>query len=336
MKFFFIFYLTFILSCAPSLDTFYINDEDDPLEDVILSEKHRPVSDLLIVAIDVGQGDSTLVMTPSGQNFLIDTGPAESGKNSILPLMRQMGVTSLDAIFITHYDADHIGGFSEVLAGFDEVIGTDDDMIPDIIYDRGNTPFYITSYFETYLSLAESLRSAPEPGNTWETNDGVVFTCMIVDGKTQTSSLTLPNSDDNENERSLGLLIEYNGFRYFTSGDLTGGGPSGSRVTEDLESMVAPLVGKVDVLHINHHGSLTSSNPTFLETLSPTASIISTGNHNTYGHPSSEILSRLYQIGSEVYLTEKGNGGYLPTSTIADGSIFIFVDAEGNYTINGE
>lgn len=332
-KIFFLYIFPFLFSCSPTLDTFYLDDTENYSENAPLLEKSDD-SDLLIIPIDVGQGDSTLIITPSGKNFLIDTGPAESGKNSILPLLKQLGITHLDAIFITHYDADHIGGFQEIIFGLDGLEGTEDDVTADIVYDRGGTPFYSTSYFETYSALSQNRRSTPTPGDIWDAGDGVTFTCMIIDGKTENSSITLLHDEDNENERSLGLLIEYKGFRYFTSGDLTAGGPSGSRVTEDLESIVAPLVGKVDILHINHHGSLTSSNPTFLETLSPTASIISTGNHNTYGHPSSEILSRLYQIGSEVYLTEKGNGGYLPTSTIADGSIFIFVDAEGNYTIN--
>ena len=78
---------------------------------------------------------------------------------------------------------------------------------------------------------------------------------MVHDGVLKDGTEILLDEED-ENDRSLGLLIEDGSFRYFTTGDLTGGGFSGSRETADVEIAVAPLVGDIDILHINHHGTM--------------------------------------------------------------------------------
>ncbi|MBI4411114.1 MAG: hypothetical protein HY541_01360, partial [Deltaproteobacteria bacterium] len=110
----------------------------------------------------------------------------------------------------------------------------------------------------------------------------------------------------------------------------------GTETTVDAEGLAAPLVGEVDLLHINHHGSGTSSSKNFLETLLPTVSIISVGDDNTYGHPDPDILFRLNQVGTEIYQTETGSGGLLPEAHIVDGSIFVYVEKDGSYTVNGD
>ena len=92
------------------------------------------------------------------------------------------------------------------------------------------------------------------------------------------------------------------------AGDLTGNPDSGY---EDIETSVAPLVGDVDVYHVSHHASDSSSNPFFLQTVQAEVSVISLGD-NSYGHPHQPVLNRLVQYGSFVYQTEIGSGGTLP------------------------
>lgn len=77
----------------------------------------------------------------------------------------------------------------------------------------------------------------------------------------------------------------------------------------DIETAVAKVVGDVDVLRANHHGSNTSSNEYFLKTASPEQVIISVGN-NTYGHPNAHVIERMFQTPSvkNIYQTEKGKG----------------------------
>ncbi|MBI2338777.1 MAG: MBL fold metallo-hydrolase [Deltaproteobacteria bacterium] len=289
---------------------------------------------LTIIAIDVGQGDATLLITPSGQTILIDGGGIEDGIEDILPLFSHLGVTHLDYLFVSHYDADHIGGIYEVVAGNDGELETKDDILPSITYDNSGTPSDASVVFDHYATAVASSRQTLLPGDEIDIGDGVVIDCLINNGVTA-DGRSLPVEDD-DNGASMGLLITYGDFQYFTAGDLPGGGQSGAETTVDAEGLVAPLVGEVDLLHVNHHGSKTSSSEYFLETLRPTISIISVGDNNTYGHPHSEVLSRLSAIGTEIYQTEAGAGGLLPEAHIIDDSIFIYVEANGGYTVNGD
>ena len=74
----------------------------------------------------------------------------------------------------------------------------------------------------------------------------------------------------------------------------------------------------------------------FLETLRPTVSIISVGDNNDYGHPHPAVLFRLSEIFTEIYQTETGAGGLLPEAHILGDSIFIYVETNGGYTVNGD
>lgn len=324
--FFFLLFLT--VSCTPSLYQAATNLSSS-------SSNNSSVTPLQIIAIDVGQGDGTLIITPAGHTFLIDAGPVDAGYQSVLPLLAQMGINHLSALFASQYDADHIGGFAEVISGPDEILGTDDDLIPDTSYDRGFEKFNGGVVFENYLSAIGDTRTSFNAGDSLSFDNGITVTNLITNGVISDDQ-KLSLADDDENGHSMGLLITYGSFRYFTAGDLTGGGYSGSTKTVDLESVVAPLVNQVDILHVNHHGSDTSSSETYLETLQPQVALISLGNNNTYGHPTQNILTRLYNVGAEIYQTETGTGGFLAESHIANGSIFIEVDNEGNYTVNGD
>lgn len=270
---------------------------------------------LTITSLNVGQGDSTLLKTPDGKYYLIDAGPPQSGHDIINPYLDSKNI-QLDGIFVSHYDADHYGAVTEVLSGVDGEMNTPDDQQPTI-YDRGGTPQKKDSLLESYLELTAPYRKDLNPGDRIliggrsedekqdeeqdDEENKVSITCLISNGiLPDGSGLNMSDVDEeNENERSMGLLIEYGNFRYWTSGDLTGGGLQ----THDAESLVAPLIGEVDLLHINHHGSLTSSNPSFLDTLQPKVAIISAGTHNTYGHPAPEVLSRLLDQNIQLYIT---------------------------------
>lgn len=310
----------------------------EPLEEAdSFSQNDTPLtnSTLTIIAINVGQGDATLLITPSWKTILIDGGFVEKGTNSILPLFARLGIRQLDYLFISHYDADHIGGIPEVINGLDGKSGTEDDLLPEASYDRGETPDSANEFFTNYLNAVGSTRQMLQPGEEIVLEDGVSIQCPIVNGETSAGENINLASDD-ENGHSMGLLITYGSFKYFTAGDLTGGGYSGSNLTENLEDLVAPLIGEVDILHINHHGSETSSSRTFLQTLSPTVSLISTGNNNPHGHPDPTVLNRLHEIGTSVYQTEAGSGGLLPEALILNESIFIFVNEDGSYEVNGD
>jgi glyoxylase-like metal-dependent hydrolase (beta-lactamase superfamily II) len=123
------------LACAP------FQPIHDPFEDQGRSEETAEPSarPLRIDILDVGQGDATLILGPNGKTMLIDAGRKGEGLGTVLPFLEAVGVNRLDWIVATHYDADHIGGITEILRGADQEIGTDDDFLPaDGLIDRGD------------------------------------------------------------------------------------------------------------------------------------------------------------------------------------------------------
>lgn len=291
-------FFSFLLTgCGPSLP---IQNPFEPDR----GRADRPSAYLKILVLDVGQGDSTLVIGPTGHTLLIDGGPRGAGASVILPLLETGAINSLDWVMATHYDADHIGGLAEVFRGLDGVQGTDDDRIPlRALLDRGNSTDKDTPSFKEYLETAPSGRQQAVPGLTLDLGDGAKAEVILVNGH-YADGRSIHLNPDEENEASIGLLITFGDFKYFTAGDLTGGGDPGGYETKDLETYAGDIVGDIDVLHAGHHGSASSTNPTFLETTRPEAAIISVGRDNDYGHPTEEVLSRLEAVGAAVYRTD--------------------------------
>jgi hypothetical protein len=118
------------------------------------------------------------------------------------------------------------------------------------------------------------------------------------------------------NGRSVGLYVQYGGFDYLVSGDLTGNeAPYVEQALRDLLIAISdsPIGDPVDVLRINHHGSNSSSAQGYLSDLKPEVAVISVGDGNSYGHPAQEVLDRLNNIYPDplkhIYLTEEGEIG---------------------------
>lgn len=141
-----------------------------------------------------------------------------------------------------------------------------------------------------------------------------------------------------ENDYSITLKITYKNLNYVTGGDTDGEYVTSSYnyVYNDVETVIAPSIGKVDVIKANHHGSSHSSNQTYINTLHPAVSMISCGTTNTYGHPDQAVLDRLLSTG-KVYLTEKGDPSRnYGSSVIVNGDIVISTSDGKNYTVNGD
>ncbi len=131
------------------------------------------------------------------------------------------------------------------------------------------------------------------------------------------------------------VKISYGAFDALVGGDLTG-------ETPNEEAVIASTVGEIELYKVHHHGSRYSSNAAFLATLLPTVSFISVGRDNTYGHPTPECLSRLANVGSDVWQTEdpslnRINGHIQLTSatgssfTVAQGSQLRHLYVQGRY-----
>ncbi|PIR20041.1 MAG: hypothetical protein COV45_08705 [Deltaproteobacteria bacterium CG11_big_fil_rev_8_21_14_0_20_47_16] len=281
---------------------------------------------LTITLLDIGQGDATLVTTPNGYTILIDGGPPGSGKHVTLPYMMDHNITALNHVMASHYDSDHIGGISEILAGRDGIADTSDDIrVTGYCWDHGNSTIKSTPSFLAYAQATTTCQRTALPGDNIYFDDDVSIEVVAVNGRSRFGILAETDSDD-ENAASMVLLIRYGEFRYVTTGDLPGGGGNPPYDTVDEESAVAPLIGHVDILHLGHHGSGTSSNLNFLKALSPDAVVISVGDNNSYLHPNPGTLARLHDLKIPIYQTNRGHNVGTQGSHIANGNIVIETD----------
>jgi hypothetical protein len=220
----------------------------------------------------------------------------------------QLGIRQLDYLFASHYHEDHIGCVPDILglAGIGQV------------EDRGQS--YQSSYYTAYAAAVRNIRATPGVGETFVLDAGAEnpVTIQIVALNANGARTT------DEDSLSLSARISYGTFRAEIGGDLTG---ENDESYIDVESGVAPAVGKLDVYKVHHHCSSYSSNARWLAITQPTIAIVSTGNGNTYGHPAADCLNRLHAAGTRTYWTEQGAGAApLPGWDTVSGTAVVTVD----------
>jgi beta-lactamase superfamily II metal-dependent hydrolase len=262
---------------------------------------------LRFTTLDIGQGDSAVLIAPGGCVALFDGGPTGSG-TTIKTYLKGLGVTNIDMVFISHMHADHMGGIDEV------DVGTDAVSI-DAVYDHGGT--YTSTAYNDYVSHFSGRRFTSRKGDVYNLCNQVRLEVMAAGG-----------THSDENAKSVVVKVSYGAFDALVGGDLTGS-------TEDMESVIANAVGPLELYKVHHHGSRYSSNNTLLDATNPTVSFISVGKDNTYGHPTAECLGRLSAHNSEVWQTEdpatNSKRGHIELSS-ADGTTFVV--AQGTRSVS--
>ncbi|MFN0205525.1 MAG: lamin tail domain-containing protein [Planctomycetota bacterium] len=288
---------------------------------------------LRIYVIDVGQGSSTLIISPTGQSMLIDGGPDQSGWiNSpsgpgVIPqTMAAAGIAQLDYTLLTHYHSDHYEGITEI-ATHNYLKSTAK------CYDRGNSPAPengFTAPINAYISAIGAKRQTMTAGTIINLGGGATITCKVVAGQIAGGPLVnTSGSAQLENSNSIAVVLSYNNFELFVGGDLTGGGGG----TTNVENPLAPFVGDVDVYIANHHGSSTSSAATFINTILPEVSFASCGLNNSFNHPSGTFLNNVNKAtrSTLVYGTTGGtnNDGFGNRGYVNGGGT-IKIESDGN------
>jgi beta-lactamase superfamily II metal-dependent hydrolase len=275
--------------------------------------------------INVGQGDATLIISPTGKTMLIDAGNTSYGTAVVSAYLSLLSITSLNYVVCSHYHADHLGGLDEVMNNLGVTnIGA--------VYDRGrDTPLPTSLAFRDYETVANATnnRHTVMLGETLDLGGGVTMKCLATNGEVINYG-SVSGASGSENDLSLGWLLTYNGFQYFTGGDL--GGETSPYA--DNETPLATQVGDVDVMKIDHHGSHFSTNQTFVNNLKPEVAIIEVGDNNSYNHPTQVVLDRLAAVNCFIYQTELGSGGTIPSGAgvVTNGNVIIKTLGTG-YTV---
>lgn len=250
-----------------------------------------------ITFIDVGQGDGTLVVAPTGEALLIDGGGPGAADEVRAAIDREAG-GRLDAVVLSHFDADHLGGLVGVLSGDDGVAGTEDDLVPEDAIgptDDGGCETQTCGRMRQLLAWPFEVAT---PGRLL-TLGAVEVEVVSADGVV--AGALVPGVDDS-NEQTVAVLVRFGGRSVLVTGDLTGGGIG----TADVESEVAAFTGPVDILRVSHHGSGTSSVQAALSTWAPRAAVFSFGTDNAYCHPDADVLARVAASSGAVYATGRG------------------------------
>jgi beta-lactamase superfamily II metal-dependent hydrolase len=233
---------------------------------------------LEIFFIDVEGGESTLVVTPSGESLLIDTGYARGGRDAarILATAREAGLKRIDYLLITHFHPDHAGGVPDVAAGIP--IGTFIDYGEPLGTDRMSL-----GVFRTYEPIrAQHAHLQPKPGDRLPLTDvdtdivsaaGTVLSRPLPGaGEANPLCSTLEDmvEDGTENFRSIGVRLRFGAFRFLDLGDLSG---------NTLGSIVCPndLLGEVSVYLVPHHGNYDTSIPALVAAVRPRVAIMNNG-----------------------------------------------------------
>lgn len=249
---------------------------------VILLLAGYPAHNLQITFLDVGQGDGICMELPDGRVYLMDGGSSDVskvGNYRLVPFLKAKGIRKIDAVFLSHGDADHINGIAELLE--EKQISIDCICLP-----AGAEQEEFAEIKDLARARNISVRTI-QAGDFWE-NNGTKFWCLNPADMTESG-----------NAASVVLYMEYQNFSMLLTGDLEGEG----------EKSVAALLRSnaitgISVLKVAHHGSKNSTKEEFLLQCSPAVAVISCGERNTYGHPHKETLERLNDMGTAVYRTD--------------------------------
>lgn len=229
---------------------------------------------LQVTFLDVGQGDSTFIESPTGTQVLIDGG---KGSAVLDPLQKVMGFfdRDIDMVVATHPDMDHIGGLIDVLERYNvETILMTENM--------SDTPAF-TAFLEAVKNEGAHIVYARR---------GQVYDLGRGEAGSTTLSILFPDHDPaglESNMSSIVARLVYGESEYMLTGD------SPQEIEEYLVSIGTTLLS--DVLKAGHHGSKTSSAESFVRAVAPTYAIFSAGKDNSYGHPHREVVDRLDAFG---------------------------------------
>ncbi len=265
-------------------------------------------SNLKIYFVDVGQGDSTCIVTPKNKVILIDGGGNSKdenydiGKQTLLPYLLDKKINKIDYCIVSHFDSDHCGGLMYILKNL---------KVKNII---------IGKQYEEYENYKEFIKIAKDKKiNIRVVEAGEKITIeknLYIDvlWPINREKMVIQNAINNN---SLVFKLKYINFSMLFTGDIEE--IAEKEILDNYKENTEFL--KSTILKVAHHGSKTSSTKEFINIVKPKYAVIGVGKDNKFGHPSNVTIENLRTINTEIYRTDEM------------GEISINVNIKGNINI---
>ncbi len=295
--------MAFLVSCSNTMGSDYRTDENTPSKKPITKdepiESPKPASQssfLKVYFIDVGQGDSIFISTPSGKTMLIDAGKNDKG-SLVKDYIESLGYKKIDAVIGTHPHEDHIGGLDVVVDNF----------------DIGN--IYLPKKSNTTKTFEDLLVSVKNKGLKIKTAAAGIS--LDLDPLVKIQMLASVNTDyEDINNYSAVIKVTYKNISFLFTGD--------AEALSEKEMLSKGYNLKANVLKIGHHGSSSSTSAKFLQAVSPDFAVISVSSDNEYNHPHKITLNRLSSAKVKTYRTDKAG----TITALSDGNTLKFETAK--------
>ena len=226
--------------------------------------------------IDVGQGDATLIIAPTGETMLIDAGE----RSDAADYLAKLKIKTLDYFVITHYDFDHIGGGDDVL----ELCEVKNVLASD--YEPHNKTG------KTLITLIEE-----EGANLIHPDKGDTISLGEIQFEVLTKALTKDNKHSDENENSIVMMMTFGENKFLFTGD----------AEKEREGEIIASYGKkldADVYKAGHHGADNASSAELMSLVTPDYGVFSCGTGNKYDHPRQGAIDRVAKYAKTILRTD--------------------------------
>jgi competence protein ComEC len=244
---------------------------------------------LRVTFIDVGQGDAALIECPAGERILVDAGEKtvshDVGEKIVVPFLRRRGIGHLDAVVVSHPDADHLGGVPYVLRNIEvgRVIDAGQAAASELYRDYAGIirtkRHFIVRRGERPLDIKNARLYILHPSENFVDSDS-------------------SDGFEGANNSSVVIKLLYGKSSFLFVGDAE------VPVEKDLVQQYSDFL-QCDILKVGHHGSRTSSSEEFLTAVKPHIAVVSVGRFNKFRHPSKLVIQRLKDHATEVHRTDE-------------------------------
>lgn len=263
---------------------------------------------LTVTMLDVGQGECVCVETTDHHFYLLDAGSSskkKTGQYQIIPFLKYSGARSLEAILISHWDADHISALEEILEwAKKEHVPIGGMILPDIAL-ADDALLELLLLAEKYETGVQRIRA----GQSLEEH-GIRLECLHPYAGERVTD---------RNQSSAVIRLAAGEFTALFTGDLEAEGEQW--LLQNYERQILDCM----LLDAGHHGAANASTAEFLGAVSPKAVLVSCGRNNKYGHPARETLARIEDVGATCYVTA-GQGAIIVTAKKKGISVRCFLE----------